>query len=144
MKLLNIRQDSMRSCAEPDIVAEFIIDRTESHYFDRHARMGLTDYSVQVDYPKLPTRSSIVDKAATFKARGMEVIFNPPATILYVGGNKYVSKAYGEDFDEEKGLLMCLAKAAGITNLELKRMIKNAKRPDKKSKNKKENIQEPV
>lgn len=144
MKLLNIRQDSTWDCAEPDIIAEFIIDGSESHYFDRHARMGLMDYSVKVDYPKQPTRSSIVDKAAKIKAHEMEVIFNPPATILYVGGNRYVSKAYGEDFDEEKGLLMCLAKAAGITNLELKRMIKKAKRPDKKSKNKKENIQEPV
>lgn len=61
-----------------------------------------------------------------------KVIFNPPATILYYKGKKYVSKAHEEDFDEEKGLLMCIAKANGISHLELKRMIKNAKRPDKK------------
>lgn len=60
------------------------------------------------------------------------VIFNPPATILIKNGKKYVSKAHDEEFDEEKGLLMCLAKASGITHLELKRMIKNAKRYDKK------------
>lgn len=58
-----------------------------------------------------------------------KVIFNPPATILYMNGKKYVSKAHEEDFDEEKGLLMCIAKANGISHLELKRMIKNAKRP---------------
>ena len=57
-----------------------------------------------------------------------KVIFNPPATILYIDGRKYVSKAHNEEFDEEKGLLMCLAKANGITHLQLKRMIKNAKR----------------
>lgn len=57
-----------------------------------------------------------------------KVIFNPPATILILGDVKYVSKAHDEPFDEEKGLLMCLAKANGITHSELRRMIKNAKR----------------
>ena len=61
-----------------------------------------------------------------------KVIFNPPATILYIKGKKYVSKAHDEKFDEEKGLLMCIAKAYGITHLELKRMIKNASRPQEK------------
>jgi uncharacterized protein YlzI (FlbEa/FlbD family) len=56
------------------------------------------------------------------------VIFNPPYTILYMNGNKYISKAHNEAFDEEKGLLMCLAKANGITHLELKRMLKGANR----------------
>lgn len=55
-----------------------------------------------------------------------KVIFNDPATILIKDGKKYVSKAHDEPFDPEKGLLMCLAKANGITHLELKRMIKNA------------------
>lgn len=58
----------------------------------------------------------------------VEVIFNPPATILFMNGKKYVSKAHNEAFDEEKGLLMCLAKANGITHLQLKKMIKGAKR----------------
>lgn len=66
------------------------------------------------------------------KKEETKVIFNPPATILYMNGKKYVSKAHEEDFNEEKGLLMCIAKANGISHLELKRMIKNAKRPDKK------------
>lgn len=59
------------------------------------------------------------------------VIFNNPATILFINGKKYVSKAHEENFDEEKGLLMCLAKAQGISHLELKRMIKGAERPSK-------------
>ena len=62
------------------------------------------------------------------KKPAMKVIYNPPATILFVGDKKYVSKAHNEAFDEEKGLLMCLAKANGITHLELKRMIKGAER----------------
>lgn len=60
--------------------------------------------------------------------KDIKVIFNQPATILYVNGRKYVSKVHDEEFDEEKGLLMCLAKANGITHAELKRMIKSAKR----------------
>ena len=40
----------------------------------------------------------------------MRVIFNDPTTILIVNGKKYISKAHDEEFDEEKGLLMCLAK----------------------------------
>lgn len=70
----------------------------------------------------------------TFRATKDKVVFNPPATILWRNGKKYVSKAHNEEFDEEKGLLMCLAKANGITHLELKRMIKNAKRCDKNKK----------
>ena len=66
------------------------------------------------------------------KKNKTKVIFNPPATILYINGKKYVSKAHNEQFDEEKGLLMCIAKANGISHLELKRMIKNAQRPNKK------------
>lgn len=50
-----------------------------------------------------------------------KVIFNKPATILFVNGEKYISKAHGEDFDEEKGLLMCLAKANGISHIMLKK-----------------------
>lgn len=62
-----------------------------------------------------------------------EVILNDPAVILFeynpftMKEDKYVSKAHNEPFDPEKGLLMCLAKANGISHLDLKRMIKNAK-----------------
>jgi len=62
------------------------------------------------------------------------VIFNKPATILFVNGEKFVSKAHNEEFDEEKGLLMCLAKANGISHLELKRLLKQAERPQQKKK----------
>ena len=73
-----------------------------------------------------------IDEMHAVRNHETKVIFNPPATILIKNGKKYVSKAHEEKFDEEKGLLMCLAKANGITHLELKRMIKNAKRPKKK------------
>ena len=66
----------------------------------------------------------------------MRVIFNDPATILFVDDEKFVSKAHNEEFDEEKGLLMCIAKANGISHLELKRMIKNAQRPENKKEKK--------
>lgn len=62
----------------------------------------------------------------------MRVIFSPPATILFVGDKKYVSKAHDEEFDEEKGLLMCLAKANGISHLKLKKLLASATRQNEK------------
>lgn len=79
------------------------------------------DYKVEIDLGRINK----------FNKKGIKVIFNNPATILFIDGKKYVSKAHDEEFDEEKGLLMCLAKAQGISHLELKRMIKGAERPSK-------------
>lgn len=69
---------------------------------------------------------------ATDKIRGMRVIFNNPTTILIVGDKKYIAKAHDEEFDEEKGLLMCLAKASGYTHANLKALLKGAQRQTKK------------
>ena len=56
-----------------------------------------------------------------------QIIFNDPATILILNdGRKIVSKAHVEEFDKEKGLLMCLCKANGITHLQLKKLIDGA------------------
>lgn len=74
------------------------------------------------------------------KINKYEVILNDPAVILFVNEvdpyrqRKYVSKAHNEPFDPEKGLLMCLAKANGISHLDLKRMIKSAKVQSKRKK----------
>ena len=75
-------------------------------------------------------------KQNTLNNREYRVIINDPAVILFVeefnpitgirSSKKYVSKAHNEKFDAEKGLLMCLAKANGISHLELKRMLKGA------------------
>lgn len=62
------------------------------------------------------------------KTDDIRVIFNDPATILIIGNRKYISKAHNEDFDEEKGLLMCLAKANGISHAKLKVLLKKADR----------------
>jgi len=67
-----------------------------------------------------------------YQPKKIRVMFNPPATILWIGNEKYISKAHDEEFDEEKGLLMCLAKAAGISHLKLKKLLKDAERPKKK------------
>lgn len=66
------------------------------------------------------------------KISDMRVIFNDPTTILIVGNKKYISKAHDEEFDEEKGLLMCLAKANGYTHANLKALLKNAQHQTKK------------
>ena len=75
-----------------------------------------------------------VDLSAPLRlsTKNMRVILSNPATILFVDGKKYVAKAHNEEFDEEKGLLMCLAKAAGISHLDLKRLLKKATRPNDK------------
>lgn len=103
-------------------------------------------YPVKFEIPKLNfNNGGIIPHKVILKAVGdiereihkdyiskHKVIFNPPATILITpDGKKYVSKAHNEEFDEEKGLLMCLAKANGITHLELKRMIANAQRQER-------------
>ena len=62
----------------------------------------------------------------------MKIIINEPAVVLIKNGKKYVSKAHDEEFDAEKGLLMCLAKANGVTHLDLKRMLKKATYQSKK------------
>lgn len=59
------------------------------------------------------------------KPKIKQIIFNNPAVVVILdNGTKIVSKAHKEEFDKEKGLLMCLAKMNGITHLELQRMIK--------------------
>lgn len=64
-----------------------------------------------------------------------KVIFNDPATILFVDGEKYVTKAYMDEFNPEVGLAFCLLKSFGISYLDLKRMIKNATVQEKKQDN---------
>ena len=57
----------------------------------------------------------------------IRVIFNNPCTILYVNGEKYISRVTaGEEFDKEKGFLMCFAKAFGLTNSNLRNIVENA------------------
>lgn len=56
------------------------------------------------------------------------VIFNGNATVLIKGGKKYVSKCNdGDTYDKEKGLLLCLAQANGISYRDLQEMIAGAK-----------------
>lgn len=57
-----------------------------------------------------------------------KVIFNGKATVLIKDGKKYVSKCKdGDAYDKEKGLLLCLAQANGISYKDLQEMIAGAK-----------------
>ncbi len=82
--------------------------------------------------PTYAVKATPSSPIALNKISNMRVIFNDPATILIVGNKKYVSKAHDEKFDEEKGLLMCLAKASGYTHCDLKKLLKAAQRQEKK------------
>lgn len=70
------------------------------------------------------------------RRKRMKVIFNDPATILFVDGEKFVVKCHEEKFDEEKAVAIALLKSFGISYPDLKRIIKNAKRPESKKENK--------
>lgn len=52
------------------------------------------------------------------------VIVNGPATILFVGGRKYVAKCHDEAFDIKKGILVCVAKHLGVTHSRIKAILK--------------------
>ena len=61
-------------------------------------------------------------------AKQNRVIFNDKATVLIKDGKKYVSKCKdGDTYDKEKGLLLCLAQANGISYRDLQEMIAGAK-----------------
>lgn len=85
--------------------------------------------------------SRIIESFDRLKKEGdfkeMKIIINEPAVVLIKNGKKYVSKAHNEEFDAEKGLLMCLAKSNGISHLDLKRMLKSAAIQNKKVKKEK-------
>lgn len=61
------------------------------------------------------------------EARTYKLIFRDNATILLKDGKRYVSKCIdGDTYDREKGLLMCLAKANGVSYRDLQEMIASA------------------
>ena len=72
----------------------------------------------------------IKDICSNYESKIEKIIFNPPATILFRDGEKYISKCHENDtYDEEKALAITLLKSFGISYLDLKRMISSAKRP---------------
>lgn len=71
----------------------------------------------------------ISDGYCLSKLKAEKVIFNKNTTIFIDDdGEKYTSRPYDEKFDEEKGLLMCIAKANGYTHNDIKRLLHNATR----------------
>lgn len=59
--------------------------------------------------------------------KDMRVIFNDRATILFKDGKKFVAKCEPDDeFDKEKGLYVCLAKAAGYKFDDIQKLLDNA------------------
>ena len=91
------------------------------------ADMKVVKLEQNEDKAKKPAK----EPASTFG--GIKVLFNDPATIMWVNGKKFVAKAHNEPFDEEKGLLMCLCKAHGISHRDIQRMLKSAVRQKKKT-----------
>lgn len=55
----------------------------------------------------------------------LRVMFNKPATVLFIGNEKIVSKCHNEDYNETKGFLMCFAKACKCTHSHIKSLLKH-------------------
>ena len=77
------------------------------------------------------SRFSIKDNPWSWTPEMLEtddkLIFRENATILFKGGEKYVSKCVnGDSYDREKGLLMCIAKSAGYTYKDIQEMLAQA------------------
>lgn len=121
MRLIDLTVERLGGCFtyEQSVEAKFLLDKDEFKLINENSLNII--YSLGVG-EKITMEKNNMNKNKT------KIIFNKPLTILYVNGKRYISKAHEEEFDEEKGLLMCLAKANGISHLELKRMIKNAQR----------------
>lgn len=92
---------------------------------------------------KMKKETTKNNESFKFNRKHYRVMFNGPATILFVDGlftspEKYITKAYNENFDEEKGLALALLKSFGISYLDFKRILATAKRQEKKVEEKKE------
>ena len=90
-------------------------------------------FEIQLEEPVIEFKGASKTEEEKFK-----VVFNDPATILFVDGEKYVCKAYKEKFDEEKALAITLCKYFGVSYSQLKKMIRGAKREGKSLKVKEE------
>lgn len=64
--------------------------------------------------------------------KGKVLVSNQATIIFDEDGKKYVSKCSGEDFDLEKGIMMCLCKKHGYTYEDIRKFIKNTECKDVK------------
>lgn len=71
-----------------------------------------------------------------------EVIFQDKNTILKIGNETYIAKPEkGEVFDKEKGILVCLVKALGLTTTDVIKLLNNSKtKTSKNTKNEADTI----
>lgn len=91
------------------------------------------DYTIQFKGGKQWVRFDTAKKYIKKYKKAPKVIFRDNATILIKDGKKYVARCCdGDTYDREKGLLVCLAKANGITFDDLQEMLKSAEVQDKK------------
>lgn len=91
--------------------------RIEGSFFNWTPEMVETIISQPQTTEKEPAKS----------ADNMRVEFNGSVTILYKDGKKFVAKCdKDEKFDKEKGLYVCLAKAAGYKFDDIQKLLDNA------------------
>ena len=94
-------------------------------------------FKIKEGEEKMKKETTKNNESFRFNRKHYRVMFNGPATILFVDGlytapEKYITKAYNENFDEEKGLALALLKSFGISYLDFKRILATAKKEEKK------------
>lgn len=91
------------------------------------------------DIPYLPRRGKV--KKTKYSASQLvkfgKVYFQNKRTVLKIGEDVFMSTPEkGEKYDPEKGLLICLMKAMGMTTSDFLKLYKRAKDVSKKTKKK--------
>lgn len=95
---------------------------------------------------KMKYNQQTVKKGNVFNGKSYSVIFNGPATVLFVDEiysrkkEKFVTKAYNEVLDEEKGLALALLKSFGMSYLDFKRILATSKKEEKEVKENKNQV----
>lgn len=112
-------------------------------YADDNAYVPLrSSYKVEIDGEEMKVYNSVrnlIDSADLVKSFSgvkliKKVIFNPPATIVYwYDGKKTVVKAREDEFSEEHGLAMAIARRVMGSRSAFLREVEKAKRPVKQT-----------
>lgn len=68
----------------------------------------------------------MIYQSGTIKAQG-KIIHQDDTTILKIGDSKFIARPeVGEKYDAEKGVLICIAKAMGLTTTDILSLCENA------------------
>lgn len=98
-----------------------VITVDDDGYFSAMTISSIDNSKGNIYYSLDPREFNLVKSSKTNK-----VLVSNQATIFFDKyGEKYVSKCSNEEFDLEKGIMMCLCKKHGYTYEDIRRLLKN-------------------